>query len=127
VKPVLSGQTILIADDDRVSALLFKEFLEPTGATIIIAYDGQTMTKLIKNQKVDLILLDIRFGIHNGFDLLPLIRQTNPETKVFAQTANAIIDNYNKCIEAGFDDYLSKPINSIELLAKLEKHLCKTK
>jgi CheY-like chemotaxis protein len=123
VKSLLTGQTILIADDDPVSALLFKEFIEPTGATTIIVYNGNSMTELIKNQDVDLILLDIRFGDCSGFDLLPLIRKINPNIKVFAQTANALIDNYHKCIEAGFDDYLSKPINSTELLSKLEKHL----
>ncbi|HEY4787716.1 MAG TPA: response regulator [Bacteroidales bacterium] len=123
MKYQFNGKTILIADDDPISALLFKEFIEPTGALTIIAYDGASMLKYIKDQDVDIILLDIRFGNLNGFDLLPKIRRINPSIKVFAQTANALIDDYNKCMEIGFDDYLSKPINSTELFSKLKKHL----
>ena len=123
MKPLFSGKSILIVDDDPVSALLFKEFLEPTGAKIIISYDGCSIFNIIHHQTIDLILLDIRLGDCNGFDLLPKIREINSQIPIIAQTANSLIDNYTKCMNAGFDDYMSKPIKSNELFAILEKHL----
>jgi two-component system, cell cycle response regulator DivK len=124
VKSLFIGKSILIVDDDPTSALLFKEYLEPTNANIIIAYDGNSIFAILKNQPVHLVLLDIKLGDCNGFDLLPKIKAMNPKIIVIAQTANAIIDDYHKCIQAGFDDYLSKPINSSELYNKLSNHLC---
>jgi CheY-like chemotaxis protein len=123
VKSIFLKKSILIVDDDPVSALLFKEFLEPTKAKIFVVYDGNSVFKIIKDQDIDLILLDIRLGDYSGFELLPKIREINPEIIVIAQTANAMIDDFTKCMEAGFDDYISKPIMSKELFLKLEKHL----
>lgn len=123
MKSIFLGKSILIVDDDPVSALLFREFLEPTEASIFVAYDGFSVFEIIKNQNIDLILLDIKLGDQNGFQLLPKIREVNPDIIVIAQTANALVDDLDKCLEAGFDDYISKPILSKELYLKLEKHL----
>ena len=120
MKSLFLGKSILIVDDDPISALLFKEFLEPTEAKVFIAYDGHSIFEIIKNQDIDLILLDIRLGDQNGFQLLPKIREINPRIKVIAQTANALVDDLTKCLDAGFDDYISKPIISSELFMKLE-------
>ena len=123
VKSLFIGKSILVVDDDPTSALLFTELLEPTEANIIVVYEGCSIFNIIKNRTIDLILLDIRLGDCNGFDLLPEIRKANPQIIVIAQTANAMVDDYQRCMDAGFDDYISKPISSRELYEKLEIHL----
>ena len=123
MKSAFLGKSILVVDDDPISVLLFKEFLRQTEARIFVAYDGHSIFNIIKEQQIDLILLDIRLGDQNGFQLLPKIREINPKVKVIAQTANALVDDQPKCMEAGFDDYITKPIMSAELFLKLKKHL----
>lgn len=116
-------KSILIVEDDPISALLFKELLEPTQAKLTVVYDGNSLFEVIRNHAIDLILLDIRLGDQNGFQLLPKIREINPNIIVIAQTANAFLDNRVKCMEAGFDEYISKPVSSEELFYKLTKFL----
>ena len=119
----IPDKTILIVDDDSVTVYLFKELIEPTGAKIISAQNGKSTMQIISKQKVDLILLDLKLKDCSGFTLLKEIRHVNPNILVVAQTAYAMIEDYQKCIEAGFDDYLSKPIKSEDLYTKLTKHL----
>jgi CheY-like chemotaxis protein len=123
VKSVFVGKTILIVDDDPISALLFQEMLEPTKANIFVVYNGCSALNIVKSQSIDLVLLDIKLPDCNGFDILPKIKAIKPEIIIIAQTANAMVDDHTKCINAGFDDYISKPILSVELYSKLEKHL----
>jgi len=119
----LSEKTILIVDDDNVSAFLFKELIEPTGAKIISVDDGHSALQVIKKQRIDLVLLDLRLEDCSGFTLLKDIRKINAKAIIIAQTAYAMIEDYRECIEAGFDDYLPKPIVSEDLYAKLMKYL----
>ena len=119
----LSEKTVLIIDDDRVSSFLFIELIEPTGAKIITADDGQSALQIIKNNKIDLILLDLKLKDCTGFALLKEIRKVQPQIKIIAQTAYAMVEDYQECIEAGFDDYLPKPIISEDLYSKLLKYL----
>jgi CheY-like chemotaxis protein len=119
----LSKKTVLIVDDDRVSAFLFIELLEPTGAKIISANSGQSALQAIRKQLIDLVLLDLKLNDCTGYTLLKEIRQLNPHIKIIAQTAYAMIEDYRECMEAGFDDYLPKPIVSEDLYAKLMKYL----
>jgi CheY-like chemotaxis protein len=119
----LPDKKILIVDDDSVSVFLFTELIEPTGAKIATAKDGKSAIKTIKNEDIDLVLLDLKLKDCSGYSVLKKIRKLNPHIRVIAQTAYAMIEDYQKCIEAGFDDYLSKPISSDDLYTKLTKHL----
>lgn len=119
----IPDKKILIVDDDSVSVFLFTELIEPTGAKIATAKDGKSAIKTIKNEDIDLVLLDLKLKDCSGYSVLKKIRKLNPNIRVIAQTAYAMIEDYQKCIEAGFDDYLSKPISSDDLYTKLTKHL----
>ena len=119
----IPDKKILIVDDDSVSVFLFTELIEPTGAKIATAKDGKSAIKTIKNEDIDLVLLDLKLKDCSGYSVLKKIRKLNPNIRVIAQTAYAMIEDYQKCIEAGFDDYLSKPIKSEDLYTKLTKHL----
>jgi CheY-like chemotaxis protein len=121
MKPDFNGKTILIVEDDRVSALLLKEYLGPTKANTIVVYSGYLASDIIREQSIDLVLLDIKLGDCNGFDVMHQIRKINPEVFIIAQTANAMVEDYQKCIDAGFDDYISKPINAGILYTKIRQ------
>lgn len=68
-------------------------------------------------------MLDIQLPDKNGFDLLPEIRKINPDIKIIAQTAHALPEDKSKAIAAGFDDYISKPINHETLFMKINSIL----
>ena len=81
------------------------------------------MSILDTNQEIDLVLLDIRLPDINGFDLLVKINEVLPGVPVIAQTAFVMAGDKKKCFDAGFDDYISKPIQRDELYAKIEKYI----
>jgi CheY-like chemotaxis protein len=123
VKLLLKDKTILIVDDDPCSLILLYELLEPSKANLLTAVNGQTTVSVLQENNVDLILLDIKLGDTTGYKLLPEIRKMDSKICVIAQTAFAYKEDAMQCIEAGFNDYLSKPINSSDLFSMLEKYL----
>ncbi len=119
----LAKKTILIVDDDSVAIFLFKELIEPTGANVVTVFDGCSALEVIKKQPVDLVLLDLKLRDCTGYSMLEKIRKLNSHIPVIAQTAYAMVEDCQKCLDAGFDDYLSKPIISGNLYSKLTKYL----
>ena len=78
---------------------------------------------IITSDKFDLILIDIMMPHMNGYEATKALRKEGITTPIVALTANAIKGDDKKCIEAGCDDYLAKPINRDKLLKKLQKYL----
>lgn len=122
MKKNLIGKIILVVDDDYSSLLLFNEMLNVSGATVICVSDGKEAIEVIKTKHVDLILMDIKLTDISGYALLAEIRKIDPLAKAIAQTA-LTSDAFSKCMDAGFDDYLAKPVNSSELFAKMDRFL----
>ena len=123
VKQLFKDKTILVVDDDPSSLILLYELIVPLEITVLTATSGQSALSSVLENNIDLILLDLKLGDINGLFLLPKIRNINPTIHVIAQTAFVYQDDIMRCIKAGFDDYLSKPIHSIHLYSMLEKHL----
>ncbi|WP_372753269.1 ATP-binding protein [Labilibaculum sp.] len=119
----LSKSLIYIAEDDLASFLFLEEVLLPTGVRLQHAINGMELLQLINNQSPDLILLDINMPIMNGFEAIRKIKQSNPSIPIIAQTAYAMVEEKNKCLAVGCNDYISKPINSKLLLKILTKYL----
>ena len=118
------GKKILIVDDEEFNWLLIKDALEDTRATVIWARVGQEAVDLVAaGEHYDLILMDMKMPVLDGFETTVLIKKINPEIPVIAQTAYAMPDERNKCMEVGCDDYLSKPISMEELLKTIKKYL----
>jgi len=114
---------LLIAEDDETSFILLKELLGKNGIAYTRAENGREAINVLNKDHVDLILMDIKMPDMNGFEALSEIKKMRPNLPVVAQTAFASSSDRAKAIKAGFDEYLSKPINEQELLNLLKKFL----
>ncbi|MDO8897475.1 MAG: response regulator, partial [Bacteroidales bacterium] len=125
-KPInWSVYTFLVVEDERTNYNLLMIMLRPTKAKLIWAKDGHEAVELMQANKdiVDLVLMDIRLPILNGYDATRMIKKINPMVPVIAQTAYAMDVEVGKAMEAGCDDYVTKPIDRFLLLDKISLHL----
>ncbi|MHC1704750.1 MAG: ATP-binding protein [Tenuifilaceae bacterium] len=122
--PDWRNKVILIAEDEEVNYIFLNELLSITGVTLLWAKDGGQAVELVNTiKKIDLILMDIKMPVMNGYAATMEIRQINPKLPVVAQTAYAFSEDRQKAESAGCNDYITKPINDKELFGILEKYL----
>ncbi|MCB0804170.1 MAG: PAS domain S-box protein [Bacteroidales bacterium] len=121
--PDLSGKTILIAEDDSYSFMMMKVMLEPTGAKIVHAADGETAIQIYTNEPIHLAMLDIRLPKKDGYEIIKYIRKKNKSLPVIAQTAYALQEEKQKSLDAGFNAHLAKPVTSSTLYSTINKVL----
>lgn len=116
-------KTILVVDDEYMNYLLFEAILEETRSKIIYAVNGAMAIEECKNNNnIDLVLMDIKMPVVNGYEAVKVIKDQNRYLPVIAQTAYTASEDYYKCIDAGFDDYIAKPIERELLLYKLSTY-----
>ena len=119
---------ILIADDNPQGAELLEAYLDELGAEVKTAGDGEATLKLVSEWKPDLLLLDIMMPRMSGFEVCKRLR-SNEETKKLGILMVTALDqpvDIERAVEAGTDDFLTKPINKNELLRRV-KALLKSK
>jgi CheY-like chemotaxis protein len=123
----LSNKTILIVEDDEISFDFLEIVIRSFGVkNILLAKDGNESVRLCKeNQSIDLVLMDINLPGISGYDATKAIRKFNRDLPIISQTAYAISGDRKRSMEAGCNDYISKPIKKEDLLEKLEKFLFK--
>jgi DNA-binding response OmpR family regulator len=114
---------ILIVEDEQRLALIIKKQLEESGFLVDVAYDGYIGKKLIEQNLYNLIILDINLPLLNGFELCKEIRKTNSDIPIILLTALGAPDNKLTGFNAGADDYLLKPFDYRELLARINVFL----
>lgn len=121
---VLNDKTILIAEDDAGSFELLEMYLKPWKMKILWAKNGvQAIDIFTKNKHIDLILMDIKMPILSGYEAAKEIKLISPKTPIIAQTAYAINNEKDIALQAGCDDYISKPISWTILSKKMASHL----
>jgi PAS domain S-box-containing protein len=115
--------TLLIAEDEELNYLYLEELFNGLDCELIHTKDGQETIDICKtNKKIDLILMDIKMPIMNGYEAAKIIKEIKPHLPIIAQSAYALeheIERYSKF----FDDYLTKPINKTNLKEKISKYL----
>ncbi|GIW21134.1 MAG: hypothetical protein KatS3mg068_0141 [Candidatus Sericytochromatia bacterium] len=113
---------ILVAEDNLVNQKLANKIFEKLGYKIDIANNGLEVIEKLKNNKYDIIFMDIQMPEMDGLEATKYIIDTynTQRPKIIAMTANAMQEDINKCFEVGMDDYISKPI-SIEKLQNILK------
>lgn len=110
---------VLVVDDEQRLADLLKKQLEESGFNVDIAYDGYIGRQLVEKNKYNLIILDINLPLINGYDLCKEIRRTNNSIPIIMLTAFGTPDNKLAGFDAGADDYVVKPFDFKELLARV--------
>jgi PAS domain S-box-containing protein len=114
---------VLVAEDIRTNQALIRTLLQQLGLSTTIVSDGQDAVEKVMNADFDLIILDMQMPRLNGFDAARFIRTQGITTPIIALTAGAIVGDREKCLAAGCDDYLSKPITRQGLVAALAQYL----
>jgi CheY-like chemotaxis protein len=115
--------TILIAEDNLVNRELLREMLEARNYRVAEARDGKEALAKIDEIKPDLVLLDINMPVLDGFAVIRRIREhpTFHRVPVLAVTAYAMKEDRERILNAGFNSYIAKPIDSAALFKELKK------
>lgn len=121
----LSGANLLLVEDNRINRQVTSGFLKDTGVTIDIAENGEIALQRVTDNDYDLILMDIQMPVKDGIQTTIELRQlTKAENiPIIAMTAHAFSKMRDKCLAAGMNDFISKPVNPDELLRKTFKWL----
>ncbi|MDQ8201019.1 response regulator [Pelagicoccus enzymogenes] len=117
---------ILVAEDTPTNQIVAKGLLKKLGIDCDIASNGQEAVEMLKQRTYDLVLMDMQMPVLDGMEATQLIRNMdtgalNPLVPIVAVTANAMEEDRIKCIEAGMDDHITKPISAPELAKILSR------
>lgn len=116
-----SKKSILIVEDDEINALLLKEIIKQHFYSFEHVINGEQALAFLKNNPtIDIVLLDMNMPIMNGYDTATAIKNAFPNITIIAQTANAVLGDREKAIEAGCDEYIAKPIDPKQLLTLID-------
>lgn len=119
-----TGRTILIAEDERSNFDFLKILLNRMNINVIWAKNGHEAVELCDTDPlIDLVLMDIKMPVMNGYEATRLIKNKRPELPVIAQTAYAMISDKMEADKAGCDAYIAKPIRIIQLKEILDIYL----
>jgi len=128
---MFDGQKILVVDDDMRNVFAISKILKQKGVVVLKAENGKkALMHLEENNDIDLILMDIMMPEMNGYETIRRIRDPKSKIKnndvlIFALTAKAMKKDREKCIEAGANDYLSKPVDTEKLFSMMRVWLYK--
>lgn len=111
---------ILVAEDEDVNYFLIQQALKESGAKLIRARNGVEAVEMAINQPVDAVLMDIRMPEMDGYEATRTILKKK-KIPIIAQTAYAMPEEYDQCMEAGCSDYLAKPLTSRKILDAIKK------
>jgi PAS domain S-box-containing protein len=119
-----SSLEILLAEDNSVNQVLAVRLLERRGHRVTVANNGQEAVALVKQGSFDLVLMDVQMPVSDGFEATAAIRQwenvSGGHVPIIAMTAHAMKGDKERCLAAGMDAYLAKPINPNRLFGLIE-------
>jgi two-component system, cell cycle response regulator DivK len=118
-------KTVLCIEDNRINMLLVSRVVEAAGYDMLRAEDGPRALELLEGAQPDIILLDVNIpGIH-GLDLARMIKEDERLSSIplIATTANVLVGDKERCLEAGCDEYLPKPLDIRRLRQVMSEYL----
>lgn len=123
-KTSIANKTVLVVEDVDSNFRYINAVLKKTGVKILWAKNGQQGVDIVKdNSAIDIVLMDIHMPVMNGVDACRAIKKLRFELPVIIQTADVMRGERDKCIEAGSDDFIAKPIRARDLIQKIEHYL----
>ena len=124
VKYDFKNKTVLIVEDDESNYLFLKKTLEKKKIKTLHATNGEQAIEICHLQKeIDLVLMDIQLPVLNGLEATIAIRLFNKNIPIIAQTAYAMLEDRDKCLDVGCNDFITKPIEYVELYDKMNNLL----
>ncbi len=120
---VLKGARVLVVEDNEVNREVITELLDQYGLAIDTAEDGAVAVRKVSEQQYDLVLMDVQMPVLDGLDATVEIRKLPGAAAlpIVAMTANALSGDRERCLEAGMNDYVSKPVDPETLGDKLQQ------
>lgn len=116
----LEGKTVLVADEIHANYLLIETALKKNSASVLWAKNGrEALEEVTRSKSVDLVIMDVELPVLSGLDALIEIKKIKSTLPVIMQTAFSVPDQLEKCIQAGCDGYITKPINIKQLIDKM--------
>lgn len=114
---------ILVAEDNQINQMVVTQMLELMGCKVDIANNGLEALEMVKKQNYDLLFMDCMMPEMNGYEATQEIRRAKNAITIVALTANSLQGDQQRCLAAGMNDYLSKPLKKVQLQKMLEKWL----
>jgi len=111
---------ILLVEDETKLALSLKRQLSRAGYSVELAFDGQSAQNMLDSQTFDLVVLDLNLPKKSGFEVLHEMREQSSDIPVLILSARGKTEDRVRGLKSGADDYLSKPFDPAELIARIE-------
>lgn len=118
---VIAGEKVLLVEDNLTNQKVASLILKKVGVDFDIANNGQEAVDLIQNNQYKCVFMDVQMPVMDGIEATKKIREFNTDILIIAMTANAFMEDKNRCLEAGMNDYLSKPISLGKVRDSLNK------
>ena len=120
----MAGERVLVVEDNEVGMKLFRDVLLATGYRTLEAMTGGQAVELAAEHAPDLVLMDIQLPDIDGVEALSRLRanERTASIPVIAVTAQAMQGDHERFLAAGFDDYISKPVNIVELVGTVRQY-----
>jgi PAS domain S-box-containing protein len=127
-RPLPRSERILVAEDNATNQIVVRGMLEIVGyLDVTIVPDGQQVLDAVARERFDAILMDCRMPVMDGYEAAMRLRAGGAELPIIALTANVSGEQRQKCLAAGMDDFLSKPMESDRLAAVLDRWLARVR
>jgi signal transduction histidine kinase/CheY-like chemotaxis protein len=124
-KPVQAKGKVLVVEDNVVNQKVAASMLKNAGYETRIAGNGKVALETLERERFDVVLMDVQMPVMNGIDATKAIR-SNPSwhaLPVIAMTAHAMVGDQERCLDAGMNAYISKPLNPVHLRAVIDEHI----
>ena len=124
----LRGAKILLVEDNDINQEVATELLETAGCAVSLAKDGAEAVRKVREEAYDLVLMDVQMPVMDGIAATREIRGVSrfDGLPIIAMTANAMKEDQERCLAAGMDDYITKPIDPDAMFAALRRHFARS-
>lgn len=123
------SERILVVDDDKAIVKVLRGYLEQAGYEVLAAYDGETTLHILRRERPDLVVLDVMLPVRDGKEITRIVRADSSLSTMPIIMLTARVDDTDKIVglELGADDYITKPFNAREVVARVGALLRRTR
>lgn len=120
---IIAGKKVLLVEDNQMNIMVAEKFLKKWELRVEVAHNGQEGVEMMRENKYDLVLMDLQMPIMDGYKATRKIRTFDEKTPIIALTASALLKVRQDVIAAGMNDYITKPFDPNELRRKIALYI----